>query len=92
MRKGFRFIYIENAAELYGELDQDRLTAFFAHAKDNEALLPHGIDRDNFVSMDNNVLRASIHVVDPVIILHDANASAATPIDRVPGYSGVTII
>ncbi|KAK6003913.1 hypothetical protein QM012_008763 [Aureobasidium pullulans] len=92
MQKGFRFVYLENETLLSGGLDQTRLTRFFENIKNDDATLPRGIDRNFFVSVDDTVLRASVNAVDPLIILHDADAGPATATQQFPGYSGVTMI
>lgn len=92
MQKGFRIVYLENETELTGGLEQTRLTTFFNRIKDDDATVPCGIDRSFFISVDDAVLRASVNAVDPLIILHDANAGPATAIQHFPGYSGVTVI
>lgn len=92
MQRGFRIVYLENETILSGGLEQTRLTTFFNHIKNDNATVPRGIDRNFFISVDDAVLRASVHVVDPLIILHDAGARPATAIQHFPGYSRVTVI
>ncbi|KAH0053892.1 hypothetical protein KCU72_g5469, partial [Aureobasidium melanogenum] len=94
MQKGFRLVYLENETELAGGLEQTRLTTFFNRIKDDDSTVPRGIDRNFFISVGDAVLRASVNAVDPLIILHDADADAgpATATQHFPGYSGVTVI
>lgn len=92
MQKGFRIVYLENETALSGGLDQTRLITFFNHIKNDDATVPRGIDGNLFISADDAVLRASVHAVDPLIILHDADAGPATANQHFPGYSGVTVI
>jgi hypothetical protein len=91
IQKAFRFVYLENETELSGGLDQTRLTTFFNSIKNDDAIVPRGIDRKFFISVDDAVLRASVNTEDPLIILHDANAGPATATQHFPGYSGVTV-
>ncbi|KAH0369661.1 hypothetical protein KCU65_g3052, partial [Aureobasidium melanogenum] len=92
MQKGFRIIYLENETELAGGLEQTRLTTFFNRIKNDNATVPRGIDRNFFISVDDAVLRASVNAVDPLIILHDADAGPAAATQHFPGYSGVTVV
>ncbi|KAH0390978.1 hypothetical protein KCU89_g15011, partial [Aureobasidium melanogenum] len=91
-QKGFRLVYLENETVLSGGLEQTRLTTFFNRIKNDEATVPRGIDRNFFISVDDAVLRASVNAVDPLIILHDADAGPATATQHFPGYSGVTVV
>ncbi|KAG9521007.1 hypothetical protein KCV07_g3989, partial [Aureobasidium melanogenum] len=91
MQKGFRLVYLENETVLSGGLEQTRLTTFFNRIKNDEATVHHGIDRNFFISVDDAVLCASVNTVDPLIILHDADAGPATATKHFPGYSGVTV-
>ncbi|KAG9944820.1 hypothetical protein KCU85_g7655, partial [Aureobasidium melanogenum] len=92
MQKGFRLVFLENETELAGGLDQTRLTTFFNRIKNDTAIVPRGIDRNFFISVDEAILRASVNAVDPLIILHDADAGPATATQQFRSYSGVTVI
>jgi hypothetical protein len=76
---------------LHGELEHTRLTTFFNRIKNDEETVPHGIDGNFFVSVDDTVLHSSVNADEPLLTLHDADAGPATATQRFPGYSGVTL-